>query len=158
MEMVGISYRIFKCNTALTNNQKIDNHYKKTHLLPKGYLSLRKRETIDVNTNLEFKITDITEFQSLGPNKQATLLDKVYTHVVARGVFEESSNKNEANLHRSRSNEFLSKMKEASSPHYYERFKFALKNILNKDVDDGFVCTWQNIEDAMFQAIGKKIE
>ena len=47
-------------------------------------------------------------------------------------------------------------MKKASLPHYYERFKFALKNILNKDVDDGFVCTWQNIEDAMFQAVGKE--
>ena len=28
------------------------------------------------------------------------------------------------------------KMKKASSPHYFDRFKFALKNIINKDVDD----------------------
>ena len=156
MEMIGLSYRIFKCNMALTSTQKIENHYKKTHLLPKGYVSLRKRETIAVNSSLEFKITDITEFQSLVPNKQTALLDKIYTHVVATGVFKEDSNRNEASLHRSRSTEFLTEMKKASLPHYYDRFKFALKNILNKDVDDGFVCTWQNIEDAMFQAVGKE--
>ena len=155
-EDINISYRVFKCNTALASNQKIDSHYRKIHLLPKGCLSLRKREIIDVNTTLEFKIIDLTQFQSLGPNKQAALLDSVYTHVVTRGVFEENSSRNGATLQRSRSNDFLSGMKKASSPHYYERFKFALKNILNKDVDDDFVCTWQNVEDAMFQAIGKE--
>ena len=40
--------------------------------------------------------------------------------------------------------------------HYFDRFKFALRNIINKDVDDDFVCTWQHVETAMFQAIGKE--
>ena len=139
-----------------TISQKIESHNKKTHLLPKGYLSLKKRETIAVNSSLEFKITNISEFQSLAPNKQVALMDKIYTHVVATGVFEENSNRNEANLYRSRSIEFLNEMKKACLPHYYERFKYSLKNILDKEVDDRFVCTWQNIEDAMFQAVGKE--
>ena len=47
-------------------------------------------------------------------------------------------------------------MKNSSSPHYFDRFKFALRNIINKDVDNDFVCTWQHVETAMFQAIGKE--
>ena len=47
-------------------------------------------------------------------------------------------------------------MKKASLPHYYERFKYNLKNIVHTDLDDGFVCTWQNVEEAMFQAVGKE--
>ena len=156
MDDINITYRVFKCNTALTHNQKIESHYKKIHLLPKGCLSLRKREIIAVNTTLEFKIIDLTEFQSLGPNKQAALLDSVYTHVVARGVFEESSSRNEAALQRSRSTEFLSGMKKATSPHHYDRFKFALKNISNKDVEEDFTCSWKNVEEAMYQAVGKE--
>ena len=85
--MIKVTYRVFKCNMALTSAQKIESHYKKIHLLPKGYLSLRKRETIAVNSSLEFKITDLTEFQSLALNKQVAVLDKVFTHVVATGVF-----------------------------------------------------------------------
>ena len=108
MDDINITYRVFKCNTALTNSQKIESYYRKIHLLPKGCASLRKREVIAVNTTLEFKIIDLTQFQSLGPNKQAALLDSVYTHVVARGVFEESSSRNGAALQRSRSNNFLS--------------------------------------------------
>ena len=102
MDDINVSYRMLKYKIALTHNQRIEGHYKKMHLLPKGCLSLRKREIIVVNTNLEFKIIDLTEFQSLGPNKQAAQLHSVYTHVVARGVFEESSSRNEAALQKSR--------------------------------------------------------
>ena len=49
MNMIKLSYRVFKCNLALTSPQKIDSHYKKVHFLPKGYLSLKKRETIALN-------------------------------------------------------------------------------------------------------------
>ena len=156
MDDINITYRVFKCNTALATHQKIESHYKKVHLLPRGCASLKKREIIAVNTTLEFKIVNFTEFQALGPNKQTSLLDSVYTHVVARGVFEESSSRNEAALQRSRSSNFLSGMKKASGPHYYERFKFALRNIINKDLDDDLIYTWQEVEDAMFQAVGKQ--
>ena len=118
IEMISCYYRMFKCNTALKRQESIHNHYKKVHLLPSGCYTLRKREIIDVHISLEFKIPEITEFQSLGPNKQAALLDRVYTHCVARGMFEETSNRNEATLQRSRSNEFLTEMKKASSPNY----------------------------------------
>ena len=77
---------------------KIDSHYKKVHLLPKGYLSLNKRETISLNSGLEFKVTDLTNFQSLGPDKQTALLNKVYTHVVTTRVFEENPDKNESRM------------------------------------------------------------
>ena len=58
MDDIHISYRILKCNFSLQRNQEVEGHYKKVHLLPKGYNSLRKREIIAVNTSLEFKITD----------------------------------------------------------------------------------------------------
>ena len=83
MEMITCTYPVFKCNTALKKNESINNHYKKIHLLSNGCYSLTKRETINVNLTLEFKIPEIMDFQSLGPNKQAALLDKVYTHCVA---------------------------------------------------------------------------
>ena len=35
MEMIKLSYRVLKCNKALTSPQKIESHYKKVHLLPK---------------------------------------------------------------------------------------------------------------------------
>jgi hypothetical protein len=84
------------------------------------------------------------------------VMNKIYTHVIATEVFEENSNKNESSLHRSRSSEFMKEMEKACLPHYYERFKFCLRNALNTDVDDDFVCTWQNIENSMIQAIGKE--
>ena len=115
---ITVKYRMFKCNTALNNTQKAEYHYKKIHLLPKGPLSLKKREIIAVNTSLEFKIQDLTAFQTLGPSKQATQLDRVYTHVIARGVFEAGSGRNDAALQRSRSTDFLNGMKNACSPHF----------------------------------------
>ena len=83
MDDIHITYRILKCNYALQRNQEVEGHYKKVHLLPKGYNSLRKREIIAVNTNLEFKIADLTRFESTGPNKQVALLDSIHTHVIA---------------------------------------------------------------------------
>ena len=156
MSNIQIQYRVFKCNTALTNNQKVESHYRRVHLLPKGCSSLKKREIIAVNATLEFKINDLTEFEYLGPSKQTALLDSVYTHVIARGVFEAGSSRNGASLQRSRSSQFLLGMKNSCSSHYFDRFKFALRNTINKDVDDDFVCTWQHVETAMFQAIGKE--
>ena len=37
-----------------------------------------------------------------------------------------------------------------------KRFKYCLKNALDTEIDDGFVCTWQDIEDSMIQAVGKE--
>ena len=153
---ITVEYRVFKCNKALTNNQKVESYYRRVHLLPKGVGSLKKREIISVNATLEFKIADLTEFEFLGPSKQTALLDSIYTHVLARGVFEAGSGRNNASLQRSRSSQFLLGMKDSCTPHYFDRFKFALRNIINKDVDDDFVCTWQHVETAMFQAIGKE--
>ena len=115
MDMIKLSYRVFKCNKALTSIQKIESHYKKIHLLPKGYLSLKRRETIAINSSLEFKITDISDFQSLALNKQVAVMNKIYTHVIATEVFEENSNKNESSLYRSRSSEFMKEMKKHAS-------------------------------------------
>ena len=67
------------------------------------------------------------------------LLDKIYTDVVATGVFEECSSKNEAQINKSRSTEFMDEMKKVCLQNYFERFKFSLKNIINKDVNDDFV-------------------
>ena len=68
---------------------------------------MKKREKIDVNLSLPFVIPELKDFQSMGPNKQTAMINKIYTHCVSRGVFEDTSNKNEANLLRSRSTEFL---------------------------------------------------
>ena len=94
----------------------------------------------------------------MGPNIQAALLDKTYTQCVARGVFDDTSNRNESNLLRIRSVEFLTEMKKSSALNYYERFKFALSHMVDTDVEDGFVCVWREVEKAMFSAVGKKIK
>ena len=47
-------------------------------------------------------------------------------------------------------------MKRASAPNYYDRFKFALTHIIDKDVEDGFVFVWRDVENAMFAAVGKE--
>ena len=47
-------------------------------------------------------------------------------------------------------------MKRSSAPNYYDRFKFALTHILDRDVEDGFVCVWRDVEKAMFSAVGKE--
>ena len=141
---------------GLTHQDNIDRHYRTVHQFETGIYHLKKREIIDVNINLPFSIPDLTNFHSLGPNKQSALIDKVYTQCVARGVFDDTSNKNESNLLRSRSLEFLSEMKKSSAPNYYERFKFALSNIVDTDVEDGFVCRWRDVKKAMFTAVGKE--
>ena len=92
----------------------------------------------------------------MGPEKQAALLDKIFTHVISTGVFEENSMKSESTLQRSRSIEFLKEIEKSSLQNHFERFKFALKNIVNTDIEVEFICTWQNVEDAMFQAVGKE--
>ena len=47
-------------------------------------------------------------------------------------------------------------MKRSSGPNYYDRFKFALTHIVDTDVEDGFVCVWKNVEEAMYAAVGKE--
>ena len=158
MDDIKVSYRMLKCNMTLLNDQKMQHHYKKVHLLPNGFASLRKRETINVNTDMDFKIIDLTNFQDVSQNKQNKLLDKIYTLAVATGVFEESSSRNDARINKSRSTDFINEMKKVCLQNYFERFKFSLRNIINRDVNDDFVCTWQNIEDAMLQAVGKENE
>ena len=69
---------------------------------------------------------------------------------------EECFGRNKARINKSRSTEFMNEMKNICLQNYFERFKFYLKNIINKDVNDDFVCTWQNIKDAMFQAVGEE--
>ena len=78
MEMVDCNYIMFKCNMALKHQDNINGHYIIVHQFGSGSVYyLRKREIIDVNVNFPFSIPDLTEFQSLGPNKQAALIDKV---------------------------------------------------------------------------------
>mgnify|MGYP003314670161 CR=1 FL=1 len=156
LDMVECRFIMFKCNLGLTHQDNINGHYRTVHQFDSGIFHLRKLEIIDVNLNLPFTIPELTDFQSLGPNKQAALLDKVYTHCVARGVFDDTSNRNEANLLRSRSIEFLTEMKRASAPNYYDRFKFALTHIIDRDVEDGFMCVWREVEEAMYSAVGKE--
>ena len=105
---IHITYYMIKCNFALKRPMSVDPHYKKVHLFPNAN-SLRKREIIAVNTTLEFKIADLTSFESTGPNKQLALLDSAYTHVLARGVFEAGTSRNGANLHKSMSASFMKK-------------------------------------------------
>ena len=147
---IKVTYMTLKCNLPLINDQKIQHHYKKVHLLPNGALSLNKRETIKVNKDLDFKITDLTKFQDVSQNEQNALINKIYTHVVAAGVFEESSGRNEARINKSRSTEFINEMKKVCLQNYFERFKFSLKSIIKRSVSDDFVCTWQDAEEAMF--------
>ena len=153
---IHITYFMLKCNFAINRSQAVGTHYKKTHRLLQGANSLRKREIITVNTTLEFKITDLTHFESTGPNKQVALLDSVYTHVIARGVFDAGTSRNGATLQKSMSSTFLDRMEKACTPSYYARFKFALKNIIKKDVDNDFICTWEDVESAMYNSVGQE--
>ena len=136
---IKVTYMTLKCNLPLINDQKIQHHYKKVHLLPNGALSLNKRETIKVNKDLDFKITDLTKFQDVSQNEQNALINKIYTHVVAVGVFEESSGRNEARINKSRSTEFINEMKKVCLQNYFERFKFSLKSII-KEVYPMILC------------------
>ena len=152
---IHITYYMLKCNYAILRSQAVPTHYKKTHRLPNAASSLRKREIITVNTTLEFKITDLTHFESTGPNKQIALLDSVHTHVIARGVFDAGTSRNGATLQKSMSSAFLDRMEKACTPSYYARFKFALKNTIKKDVDNDFTCSWEDVESAMYSSIAQ---
>ena len=132
MAHIKVCYVVLKCNLPLMNDQKIQQHYRKVHLLPNGASSLNKREIIKVNTDLDFKITDLTEFENLSVIRQNALLEKKYNHVVITGVFENCSSRNEARINKSRSTEFMNEMKKVCHENYFERFKFSLKNIIKK--------------------------
>ena len=116
LDMIACNVIMFKCNLGLTHQDNINGHYRTVHQFDSGVFHLKKREVIDINVNLPFSIPDLTDFQSLGPNKQGALLDKAYTQCVARGVFDNTSNRNESSLTRSRSTEFLTEMKKSSAP------------------------------------------
>ena len=122
-EHVKITYRVLKCNFPLSSDQKIQQHYRKVHLLSNGSFSLKRREIIKVNTDLEFKITDLKQFEDLSVIRQNALFDKIYTHVVTTGIFEESSSRNEARINKSRSTEFINEMQKACLENFFERFK-----------------------------------
>ena len=157
MDHIICSFVIFKCNFAMEDQDDVNDHYRKVHNFSDGgVFHLRRREKIDINMTLPFQIPDFKEFQSMGPNKQTAMINKIYNHCVSRGVVEDTSNKNEATLLRSRSSEFLTEMKRSSSQNYYDRFKFYLSQIVDTDIDDGFVCVWKNIEGAMYSAVGKE--
>ena len=158
MEDIDISYRILKCNMPLYDDQKMQRHYKRVHLLPNGYASLRKRESIKVNTDLEFKFEDMKHFQDVSQEKQNMLLDKMYTVSVATGVISERSGKRDARINKSRSLDFMNEKEKVCETIYYDRFKFVLRSIINQEVNNAFECAWQNLEDAMIQAIGKENE
>ena len=117
---------------------------------------MKKREVITVNTGLEFKIEDLTQFESSGPLKQSTILDSIYTHVIARGVFEAGSSRNGAELQKSMAKKFMDGMKSACKDNYYDRFRYSLKTIVKREVDDNFTCSWENVESAIYQAVGQE--
>ena len=154
MAHIKVYYVTLKCNLPLVNDQKIQQHYRKIHLLSNGASSLTRREIIKVNPDLDFKITDLTNFENLSIIGQNALIDKVYNHVVVTGVFENCSSRNGARINKSRSTEFINEMKKVCQENYFERFKFSLKSIIKKSVSDDFVCSWENIETAMLQAVG----
>ena len=87
LEHITIEYKVLQCNFPIRRDSEASQHYKKVHLLKNGANELKKREVITVNTNLEFKIEDLTHFESSGPIKQSTILDSIYTHVISRGIF-----------------------------------------------------------------------
>ena len=76
LENILIGYSMIQCNFPIRRDSEASAHYKKVHLLRNGANELRKREIITVNTGLEFKIEDLTQFESSGPLKQSTILDR----------------------------------------------------------------------------------
>ena len=156
LEHIHIGYSMIQCNFPIHRDSEASAHYKKVHLLRNGANELRKREVITVNTSLEFKIEDLTQFESSGPLKQSTILDSIYTHVIARGVFEAGSSRNGANLQKSMAQKFMDSMKLACKGNYYDRFRYSLKNIVKKEVDSNFTCSWEDVESAIYLAVGQE--
>ena len=156
LEHIHIGYSMIQCNFPIHRDSEASAHYKKVHLLRNGANELRKREVITVNTGLEFKIEDLTQFESSGPLKQSTILDSIYTHVIARGVFEAGSSRNGANLQKSMAQKFMDSMKLACKGNYYDRFRYSLKNIVKKEVDSNFTCSWEDVESAIYLAVGQE--
>ena len=156
LDQISIAYSMIQCNFPIHRDSEASQHYKRVHLLRNGANELKKREVITVNTTLEFKIEDLTQFESSGPLKQSTILDSIYTHVIARGVFEAGSCKNGAELEKSMSKKFMDGMKAACKGNYYDRFRYALKTIVKREVDNNFTCSWENVESAIYQAVGQE--
>ena len=52
----------------------------------------------------------------------------------------------------------MNELEKVCEKNYYERVKFSLRSIINQDVSNAFECTWQSLEDAIIQAIGKENE
>ena len=156
LENVILGYSLIQCNFPIHRDSEASQHLKRVHLLKTGANELKKREVISVNTGLEFKIEDLTQFESSGPLKQSTTLDSIYTHVISRGVFEAGSSKNGAELQKSMAKKFMDGMKSACKGNYYDRFRYSLKTIIKKEVDDNFTCSWENIEAALYEAVGQE--
>merc|ERR1712030_59808 len=54
--------------------------------------------------------------------------------------------------------DFMNEMEKICEENYFDRFKFVLRSIINQEVNNEFECTWQSLEDAMIEAIGKENE
>ena len=52
----------------------------------------------------------------------------------------------------------MNELEKVCDRNYFDRFKFVLRSIINREVNNEFECAWQNLEDAMIQAIGKENE
>ena len=156
MEHINVTYNVLQCNFPLHRDSEASQHYKKVHLLRNGASDLRKRDIITVDTSGEFKIEDLTHFESYGPLKQSNTLDSIHTHVIARGVFEAGSNRNGAELQKSSAKKFMDGMKTACKGNFFDRFRYALKTIIKREVDDNFSCIWENVETALYQAVGQE--
>ena len=59
-------------------------------------------------------------------------------------------------LQKSMTANFMDRMEKACSPPFYGRFKFTLKNLIKKEVDNDFTCTWAEVESAMYSAVGEE--
>ena len=78
MDHIICSFVIFKCNFAMEDQDDVNDHYRKVHNFSDGgVFHLRRREKIDVNMSLPFVIPDFKDFQSMGPNKQTAMINKI---------------------------------------------------------------------------------
>ena len=63
-EDIKINYIMLQCNFPMHRDSETSQHYRKVHLLKNGANDLKKRDVIKVDTAMEFKIEDLTQFES----------------------------------------------------------------------------------------------
>ena len=140
----------------MVHQDEVDEHTGNVHGIPSPNV-LKKKSTVMVDAKIPFVLNPAHDIKQVGSDRRDQIFHDIFTRCMSRDVFSKTTSKNAANLNEDRSVEFLTELKKATTLSYYPRFMMKLKIKLGGiNLDGAFTAKWEQVERALYAAIGKE--